>query len=128
MQVIVNITMDSESEENMEILKNLLIDKTECILDLDFIHGARLNILDDNLSKVVTGEKEFVAISFPDEGNSINKKSLVQPTVGNMIALLSDLPHDMKFCMSGLENFNLFVNKTKRYCIVDENDYVFDTK
>lgn len=131
MKVIFNAVINVESEEGAKALKNLTY--PEFILDgvrypqIESTDIVQIT-LENELSKVVTDEKEFVSTTFPDKGNTIIKKSLAEPTVGDMIALLSSLPRNMKFCMSGVENYNLYINKDKNYCSVDENDYVFDAK
>ena len=131
MKVLFTAVMDVESEKAKYLKK--LEQHPDYLLDLNTnpeiksVYGVHIT-LEDELSKVVTDEKEFVSTTFPDKNNTIIKKSLAEPTVGDMIALLSSLPRNMKFCMSGVENYNLYINKDKNYCSVDENDYVFDAK
>lgn len=128
MEVILIATLDVDKDKVEELKK--LEHHIEYLLDLDShpeiksVYGVQVtpyNEVDDkfptNIIRASNGECK---------GDLLERIDLVDPTVEEMIVLLSQLPKNTKFYTSGCNQFSLYINRQRDYCTVDDSNSVYE--
>ena len=130
MEVILKVNLDTDSKESAEALKQLE-HHAEYLLDLDShpeitsVHDVQVSLVNEVNDKFPI--KWFRTSNEECPGDLIQRVDLQDPTVGEVIALLSaNLPKDAKFYTSGCNCFSMYINRQRGYCTVDDSDSVFE--
>lgn len=130
MEVILKVNLEVDKRDDAENLKKLE-HHAEYLLDLgshpeiSSVHDVQVSLVDEVNSKFPV--KVFRTSAQECPGDLIERIDLQNPTVGEIIALLSaNLPKDAKFYTSGCNFFSLYINRQRNYCTVDDSDSVFE--
>lgn len=131
-QIKLEMILDVDTKENAEALKKLE-HHAECLLDLDSypeiksVHGVKVIRKADETDFIVSREEFKVREDVPGiKGDIMTKVRLENPTVGDIISLLSELHPETEFYTSGSSSFTLYINKKHDFCTVDESDTVYE--
>lgn len=129
--VKVEMILGVNTEEDAKLLKKLE-HHAEYLLDLDYcpeiksVHGVKVITKATNPNLIVSRKMFRVKENTSAKGDVMIQLKLDNPTVGDMVSLLSGFNPEAKFYTTGCSSFNLYIDENQKFCTVDESDTIYE--